>query len=188
MDTWMLILSAITFVICVTTIFVSLRSLRSMASQRSPSESQAVQTDAERCVLQYGDGDKALVIVLGTLLPASVLYLYVANQLDPLWALAVLMLDMLVVGYGGLEFFKTRIEFDAKYVYTFSPWRKPRVIPWAVIMSCKYSPIRKWNTFDTFGYGSLRVSDLMEGKDAFLAKFKRHGEECTEYSQAHTAV
>jgi hypothetical protein len=171
MDTWLVLLSAITSAIVLGTLLVALEgrvSLRRTNPRR---------TNPERCVLKYSGGAKALVIVAGTLLPLMTLALYTTGRLGLEITLSVLCLDMLFVGYCGPEFFRTQIEFDAKYVYAFSAWRRPRVIPWTVIMLCKYSMLKRWHAFDTFGYGSLRISDFLCGSDEFMAQFKQCGDD-----------
>jgi hypothetical protein len=178
MSKWLPLLDIIAGAIALGTLLLSLRQPR---SEQDP-------TSAERRELKYGDGPKALIIVLGTLVPATVLYLYSTGRIDMNVALLCLALDVFVVGYAGPEFFRTRIEFDSDHVYTYSAWRKPRVIPWSVIMACKYSPLKHWHVFDTFGYGSLRVSDFMEGTSEFVAQFKKRGQECIDFSQARSAA
>lgn len=173
-------LSLLAIVIAVTIAYIAAQSYKVHRSAAASSLGD------DKIVLKYGDGPKALAIVLGTLVPVTVLFLALSNRLDfnvALWALAI---DLLVVGYCAPEFFRTRIEFDAKEVHTFSPWRKSRVIPWTVIMSRKYSALKRWNAFDTFGYGSLRVSDLMEGRDQFIAKFVAFGEESVHFQRHQT--
>jgi hypothetical protein len=178
MNTWMPLLGIAASGVGLGILVLSLGHRRATKTHASP----------DRHVLKYGDGAKALVIVVGTLLVAIALYLYSVGRIDTQAALLIFSLDALFVGYAGPEFFKTRIEFDAKRVYAYSAWRKPRTIPWSVIMACKYSPLKRWHAFDTFGFGALRVSDFMEGREEFIAQFKKFGQECIDFSQAQSAA
>jgi hypothetical protein len=176
-------LSLIAIVIAVTIAYVAVQSYKAGRSISSAS------LNSGRSVVKYGDAPKAFAIVLGTLVPASVLLLGMSGRMDFNVALWILLADFFIVGYCAPEFFRTRIEFDSKEVYAYSPWRKARVIPWTVIMSRKYSSLKRWNVFDTFGYGSLRVSDFMEGRGKFIERFNAFGEESVHFQrhQAQTA-
>jgi len=44
-----------------------------------------------------------------------------------------------------LEFHFVRIEFDDEFIYTFSPWRKRRVIPWSAVSGYSYSAVNHWH-------------------------------------------
>ena len=170
MDFWMPILGGIASTIALVVLILSFANRPSNELNYS-----------DRQILEYGDGAKALVILLGTLVPILVLFLYSNDQIDLGAAFSTLGLIGSFVGYCGPEFFRTRIEYDARCVFTFSPWRKPRVIPWTVIMTCKHSALKHWSVFDTFGSGSLRVSDFMRGSEEFRAQFRKCGEEVIDY-------
>ena len=67
-----------------------------------------------------------------------------------------------------LEFLMVRIEYDDNNIYTYSPWRKRRVIPWQAIASYSYSEMNSWHVFKTTGYGRLRLSALLSGLGSFF--------------------
>jgi hypothetical protein len=177
MDSRMLVLGAIACALSLATLLLSVRSHKSSHS-----------VAGERRIVAYGDNLKLLVVAFGMLVPVAVLFFYSDNRLDFGASLLILGFDTFVVGYCGPEFFRTRIEFDEKFAYAYSAWRKPRVIPWTVIMDFKHSRLKHWSVFDTFGHGSLRVSDFMNGADDFMAKFKQYGEDSIEYREAHPAT
>lgn len=70
--------------------------------------------------------------------------------------------------YLFLETTLTRIEFDSAFIYTMSPWRGKRQIPWKDIVSCTYSDIHMSYKITTNQHGSLSVSRFRSGIGTFL--------------------
>ena len=126
-----------------------------------------------RHVLSYGFVARAFVVVLVLLLPGLILYLYVRGLAKMDVVLVILAFTALSAGYLIPEFFRTRIEFDDSTVYTFSPWRKPRAIPWSAFLSAMPSATMYWTTFETNGFGAVRVHDWLEGAAEFKECFER---------------
>ncbi|HXP34777.1 MAG TPA: hypothetical protein VN827_04455, partial [Chthoniobacterales bacterium] len=58
-----------------------------------------------------------------------------------------------------VEFHFVHVEFDENSIYTFSPWRKRRVIPWSAVISYSF----KWHILKTRDYGAIRLSAFMSG-------------------------
>ena len=76
------------------------------------------------------------------------------------------------------EFHFVRIEFDEDSLYTFSPWRKRRVIPWSDVVGYGYSDMNRWHVLKTSRFGSIRLSVLLSGLGTMaeeLKKRKIHG-------------
>jgi hypothetical protein len=69
----------------------------------------------------------------------------------------------LVSLYIFLETRFVRIEFDDNFIYTFSPWRKRRLVPWSAVVGYSYSAVNRWHILKTRGYGSIRLSALLSG-------------------------
>jgi hypothetical protein len=69
----------------------------------------------------------------------------------------------LVSLYIFLETQFVRIEFDDNLIYTFSPWRKRRLVPWSAVVDYSYSAVNRWHILKTRGYGSIRLSALLSG-------------------------
>jgi uncharacterized membrane protein YfcA len=69
----------------------------------------------------------------------------------------------LVSVYIFLETQFVRIEFDDNFIYTFSPWRKRRLVPWSDVVGYSYSAVNRWHILKTRGYGSIRLSALLSG-------------------------
>jgi hypothetical protein len=74
--------------------------------------------------------------------------------------------------YLCLEFFCVRIEFDDECIYTFSPWRARRRIPWDAILQCRHSDLNQWYVLVLRSQGTIRVSRYMCGAEEFLAKLE----------------
>jgi hypothetical protein len=76
------------------------------------------------------------------------------------------------------EFHFVRIEFDEFSLYTFSPWRERRVIPWSDVIGYAYSDMNRWHILKTSRSGSIRLSILLSGLGTMaeeLKKRKIHG-------------
>lgn len=72
--------------------------------------------------------------------------------------------------YLFLETSFARIEFDSACIYTHSPWRRDREIPWADIVEWNHSEIHHSYLILTRNHGVLRVSRYMSGVGSFVAK------------------
>jgi hypothetical protein len=81
---------------------------------------------------------------------------------------------MLLAGIGVfLDFHLVHVEFDDEFIYTFSPWRKPRVIPWSAVVDYRYSALNRWHILKTRNYGSIRLSELLSGLGTMREKWER---------------
>ena len=67
-----------------------------------------------------------------------------------------------------LEVFGVSITWDETNIYTRSPWRKPRTIPFSAVEFCDYSPLWQWYRVHTKGFGIIRVNQYMRGMHNFL--------------------
>ncbi len=67
-----------------------------------------------------------------------------------------------------LEVFGVSITWDETNIYTRSPWRKQRTIPFSAVEFCDYSPIWQWYRVHTKGHGIIRVHQYMRGMHKFL--------------------
>ena len=73
--------------------------------------------------------------------------------------------------YVFLEAQFVRVEFDDEFIYTFSPWRKRRVIPWSAVAGYSYSAVNG-GTFSRRGNGSVRLSELLSGLGTMREKWE----------------
>lgn len=62
-----------------------------------------------------------------------------------------------------LEVFWVSITWDDANIYTRSPWRRRRTIPFSAVKSCDYSTSMQWYRIHTDGYGIVRLHSLMRG-------------------------
>ena len=74
--------------------------------------------------------------------------------------------------YVFLEGQFVRVEFDDEFIYTFSPWRKRRVIPWSAVAGYSYSAVNRWHILKTRGNGSVRLSELLSGLGTMREKWE----------------
>jgi hypothetical protein len=78
----------------------------------------------------------------------------------------------LVSLYIFLETQFVLIEFDDNFIYTFSPWRKRRLVPWSAVVGYSYSAVNRWHILKTRGYGSIRLSALLSGLGTMSERWK----------------
>lgn len=74
-----------------------------------------------------------------------------------------------------VEFQLVRIEFDDDAIYTFSPWRGRRVIPWSAVIGYDYSHMNRWHILKTTRHGSIRLSILLSGLGSMAEQLKKTG-------------
>ena len=89
---------------------------------------------------------------------------------------ADLMRTASAVGFIGalllilhLEFFTVQISWDDVNIYTRSPWRRRRTIPFTAVTSCDYHSGMQWYRIHTNGYGIIRLHQFMSGVPELLA-------------------
>lgn len=72
-----------------------------------------------------------------------------------------------------LEFIVVNISYDGNKIYTRSPWRKSRIIPWVEIVDLKYSALTQWHVVSTRSFGYIRIHDGMNGKQTFFDEINK---------------
>jgi hypothetical protein len=103
-----------------------------------------------------------------------VLAAFTAKKSDLPSVLGILALFTALVLPLHLETFGVKIEWDDENIYTRSPWRKPRTIPFAAIRSCDYSGTMQWYRIHTDGYGIIRMSQYLRGTPDLLRALPCH--------------
>lgn len=101
---------------------------------------------------------------------------YVASQCssDQRVIAWIVGLSMGVIGlYIWLEFQFVRIEFDDHAIYTFSPWRRRRAIPWREVTGYHFSELNQWHVIQTSRHGRVRLSSLLSGLFCFFDALKK---------------
>lgn len=69
--------------------------------------------------------------------------------------------------------FRTRIEYDSACVYTFTPWRDNRTIPWNEIVRYSFSRMLGQHILSTKGGDEIRFGVLLSGYEDFLNEARR---------------
>lgn len=68
-----------------------------------------------------------------------------------------------------LEAFGTRVTWDDRNIYTKSPWRRRRIIPFAAVRACDFSQTLQWYRIYTEDQGIIRLHTLMRGVPELLS-------------------
>ena len=135
--------------------------------------SRKAMTVGDKKVLKYGSS----VRVLGWILLLVCLFItYAASQASAnqrvlAWCMGI---GFLLMGSAFLlEVYFVRIFFDGDYIYTFSPWRPSRKIPWVAISGHAFSDINKWHILKTNSFGEIRLSILLSGLGSLSQELKK---------------
>ena len=134
---------------------------------------------AGRKVLYYDGRVKLLGWVLFAMIaPLVTFFLYSAlhvpaNQVPLALTASAVFISLAL--FLVLEFHRVTIAFDATSIFCQSPWRRSRVIPWADVMSIKYSPSLRWYVVKTKAHGTIRLNNILSGLHEFLAEADRRG-------------
>lgn len=72
-----------------------------------------------------------------------------------------------------LELYFVKILFDKEFIYTVSPWRPARKIPWAAVSGYAYSNINQWHILKTTSYGNIRLSILLSGLGTLAEELRK---------------
>ena len=130
--------------------------------------------DGSESVLEYRRVFQ-VVVVLGWLL---VLLLVAVAAADPSQrALAFFLIPAFaaMTVYLQLEFSRVRILVGREGIRTFSPWRRPRVIPWEAVTGVRYAPLQQQHIIETDGYGLVRLPLYLSGVESLLGELGRRG-------------
>ena len=116
-----------------------------------------------RFVIEYGRAVKAVGWFFA-LLGIFILYAAAHASEDQKLIAAVVGGSMFIASIAiFVEFHFVRVEFDADTIYTFSPWRRRRVISWDDITAIGYSEVNRWHILHTAHSGAIRLSILLSG-------------------------
>lgn len=128
-----------------------------------------------RYVLDYGISMKAAAV--STSLFACFLLINTvheslteSDQVTGAWTLTVIT----VPAFCSLLFeaFGVTISFDDHAIYTRSPWRKQRTIPWSDVQSVDFSQINQWHLIRTANQDSVRLSVMLQGSQTLLNELR----------------
>jgi hypothetical protein len=128
-----------------------------------------------RFVLKYGRAVKSLGCIC-TILGFGFIYAAAHASKDQMITAACVsgaLFAMCLVLF--VEFYFVRIEFDEEFIYTFSPWRRKRVIPWNKVTGYSYSEVNRWHVLKTQKFGAVRLSVLLSGLGTMAEQLEKRG-------------
>ncbi len=94
---------------------------------------------------------------------------FTAKNADIKNAAAIVGLFIALILPLHLEVFGVLITWDDSFIYTRSPWRKARKIPFSAVRSCDYSNAMQWYRIHTDGHGTIRLHQLARGIPELLS-------------------
>ena len=127
-----------------------------------------------RFVLKYGRLMKVLSWI-GAFFGVLIFYAAVQSVNDPIIGPCVGVALFALFLYFWVECHFVRIEFDEEFIYTFSPWRRSRVIPWNEVIGHGYSAMGGWHILKTQKFGSIRLSELLSGLGTMMGQLEKRG-------------
>lgn len=137
-------------------------------------ESKGSPTDAEGILwLQYGVSTKVIgIFAVGTTGYA------VINSLLAGRPLQAAILGALI-GLCGFPVFLTaffwKVGFDHKGIYSQSPWRRNRFVPWSDVRRVRFSQNMKQWIIETRCQGNIRINELVPGASDIVSLFNQRG-------------
>ena len=99
--------------------------------------------------------------------------IFKSSKNDPATNLCVGTFFLLIGSILFLELQFVKILFDDDFIYTFSPWRRARKIPWTSISGYAFSDINKWHILKTDSFGKIRLSILLSGLGSFSEELQK---------------
>ncbi len=111
-------------------------------------------------------GWSAILIVIA-------LAIFTAKKSDIKSVLCIIGLFTALILPLHLEAFGVCITWDKENIYTKSPWRKRRTIPFYAVRSYDFSATMQWYRIRTEGYGIIRLSQFLRGVPEFLEALPR---------------
>ncbi len=123
--------------------------------------------------VEYGRGSRLLAAIA---FPFSAFVTYAALQSSPdqrILALTIAALFWLGTLYLAYEFFFVHLSYDEQFIYHQSLLRGRRQIPWESVTSISYSPLTQAFTIKTADDGTVSVSPMANGSQAFVERVSK---------------
>ena len=135
-----------------------------------------------RFVLKYGWAMKVIAwpnFILGWLLLLLCIVLwFVGQEVKLITPIQFFLVFILPSSYLLREAYVRRIEFDSDALYTFSPWSRPRVIPWSEVTgyTCpRFGGLMgRWGILKTEKSGAINL-DFLSGMGTLAEELDRRG-------------
>ena len=124
----------------------------------------------DRELLRYGHGSKLIAVICAIAAAMSVGAAFNSEPGEEYIASILIAIFCPIAVLVGLEVFFVRVEFDDKNIYTYSPWRRNRLISWDDVSGHKYVG---YHVIETNNNGSIFLHDI-DGLQGFLEEVHRH--------------
>lgn len=137
----------------------------------------------DRHVLRYSRGLRFSVVGYAILVTVLLAYCFLALSLlggpysikpMPLFV-GIAFITVLLFTPLLIHVFRTRIEYDSNFVYTFTPWRENRTISWDGFGGYSFNRVMWHHVFGVKGGDELRFGVLLLGYEGFLNEARKHG-------------
>ena len=123
-----------------------------------------------RKLLRYGYGSKLIGIIFAIVAAMTVGAIFNSEPSEEYIAYILFAIFFPIAIMVLLEVFFVRIEFDDENIYTYSPWRKSRIISWGDVTGHKYLG---YHVIETKNNGSIFLHEI-DGLRGFLDEVHRH--------------
>ena len=139
------------------------------------SSQRAAKRIGSRFVLRYGWALRGLTLTTLLMMCSGLLFAkFDTKSPDEAGLLVCTGILTALFLFFFIEAFFVRIEFDVTTIYTFTPWRSHREIPWSDIISFRHYEHHNWYVIQTRTHGTLRVSTFLTGINNFVTTLRNN--------------
>lgn len=135
----------------------------------------AARQEAGKFVVAYGRNLKIVAAASWLLVVALFVCAAISRPSDRVAVFCVASAFFLLALYLHLEFFHVSIRFDDLGLYTTSPWRRNRFIPWSAVSTVRFSQLAQWYVLSTSRMGRVRLHLYLSGLQSLLTELDRRG-------------
>jgi hypothetical protein len=123
-------------------------------------------------VIDYGIAVKLIGIIGAAVFLAAGYLTYMFTGFKDRFSLAIFITLMAMCLALVIETVVVRVRYSERGIFTTSPWRPAREIPWHSITGYKWSEINKWHILKTRSHGWIRLSMYLRGLPPFFQVLK----------------
>jgi small-conductance mechanosensitive channel len=132
--------------------------------------------EGDRKILEYGRAFRLLVVLF---VPVSAFVAYGAAHARPSQALAATLVTLFFVlasAYLLYEVFLVKLGYDQRFIYSYTPLRGQRTVPWESVTEAGYSPLRQAHYLATRAHGTIWFSPWLNGMAEFIEYVEHRSE------------
>lgn len=148
--------------------------IKSILDFLSGSASKPARTEGQLKILEYSMPARIMgsvfVILFGAFLVFALLKAK-PEEIRIVWGVVGSL--FLISLFIFIEFFRVKISYDQNMIYTQSPWRDSREIPWPDVSGASFSQVNKWYLLKTDHHGNIRASVYLMGISTLVEELKR---------------